>query len=82
MRRLGAVLAFFAMVLTLSISAEEAKLVALKVTEPPVLDGDASDAAWSQASPLKIQTLNGPEITLKAVYTETDIYILAIWSDS
>ena len=54
-------------------------LKAMKVDTAPVLDGDASDAAWAKAPALKIGYL---KVSLKAVYTDTDVYLLATWPDA
>lgn len=45
----------------------------------PTLDGDGSDAVWDEAETITISTIN---INLKSVYTDTDIYFLAQWSDT
>lgn len=50
------------------------------------LDGQGNEAAWTSATPLVITTTGGTTtltaITLKAVYTSANIYILASWADS
>ncbi len=50
------------------------------------LDGVANEAAWVAATALKVTTTGGDlsftEITLKATYTATNIYIYASWADS
>jgi hypothetical protein len=50
------------------------------------LDGLANEAAWGSATPLTVTTtmgtLAGTQVTLKAVYTSTNIYVLASWADS
>ena len=49
------------------------------------LDG-VPEAAWDSATALVVQTtggtLTGTQVTLKAVYTSANIYILASWADS
>ena len=49
-------------------------------------DGVADETAWSSATPLVVTTALGTlantQVTLKAVYTTTNIYILASWADS
>ena len=65
-------------------SAQESNLLtAKKVSKPPVLDGKV-DAVWKEANAVKIPVAGGAnlpngstEVTLKAVYTDTDIYFLA-----
>jgi hypothetical protein len=54
-------------------------LAAYRVTEAPILDGNDNDTAWVDAPAL---VLTAPQVTLKAVYTETDLYILAIIPDN
>ena len=51
-------------------------LEAKKVTEMPVIDGDASDPAWIDAKLLKVGVLN-----MKAVYNAEDISFLMVWAD-
>ncbi len=50
------------------------------------LDGIGDDAAWGSATPLVVTTTGGTlgtvQTTLKAVYTDANIYILASWADS
>lgn len=60
-------------------NAEKATLVAVKVATGPVLDGSGEDGVWADAPALSVSP---PGVTLKAVYTDQDLYILATWSDS
>ncbi|MBI3015848.1 MAG: ethylbenzene dehydrogenase [Candidatus Tectomicrobia bacterium] len=63
-------------------------LTAKKVAKGPVLDGKV-DALWNQAKAIKIPVSAGANfppngsttVTLKAVYTDTDVYFLAQWGD-
>jgi hypothetical protein len=62
-------------------------LTAVKIGAAPVLDGKV-DAAWKKAKEIKIPVTGGAnlpggntEVTLKAVYTDTDIFFLAQWRD-
>jgi len=53
----------------------------------PVLDGDAKDEIWGLTEPYEIETTandNGfaPTITLKALYDNYYLFILATWEDS
>jgi len=66
------------------------RLVATAVSAPPALDGDAADAAWRSAGPIEFIT-NGvmpksrgtsSKVTLRAVHTETHIYLLVQWTDA
>ena len=56
----------------LSLSTVTAKPVAAL----PTIDGDATDAAWGQATALKLGVL-----TMKAVYTSDEVAILMAWDD-
>lgn len=62
-------------------------LTAKKVAKGPVLDGKI-DGLWKQVRAIKIPVTGGAnlpngstEVTLKAVYTDTDIFFLAQWRD-
>jgi hypothetical protein len=60
-------------------------LTAVKVTTPPKLDGSEADEAWKKAPALEVPVAGGTigfaMVTLKAVYTNTDVYLLAKWPD-
>jgi hypothetical protein len=56
-------------------------LVSVKVTSPPKLDGSADDAVWKNAPELKVQAKDGPQISLKSVYTSDSLYMLVSWED-
>jgi hypothetical protein len=60
----------------------EQRLLAMRVTAPPVIDGLANDPAWKNAqeitTPDKASTL---PITLKAVYTDTEIFVQVSFPD-
>jgi hypothetical protein len=51
-------------------------LEAKKVTEMPVMDGNASDPAWADAKLLKVGVL-----TMKAVYDAENVAFLMVWAD-
>jgi hypothetical protein len=62
-------------------------LTAVKVDKAPVLDGKI-DEAWKKAKEIKTSLIGGAnlpkggtEVSLKAVYTATDVYFLAQWRD-
>jgi len=74
-----------------ALAAEDAgTLSAARVTEVPTLDGKGDDSAWSKAAPLKLlaRRVLPPhagavtEAELRAVYTDTEIYLLARWRDA
>src|SRR6185295_12716517 len=54
----------------------------------PVLDGDPSDAVWSQAETVVVRTVKGTntqdhvDITIKALYDGTYIYFQYQWDDA
>lgn len=66
------------------------RLLCVRVTEAPRLDGVGADASWMQAPLLQlpaVRTLkpDGSEpvtVTLRAVHTDTHVYVLARWSDT
>ncbi len=73
-----------------SASTRAPQLVAVRATQPPTLDGRADDRVWRNAPAVPV-TANGvmpktrgtsTPLTLRAVYTETDIYLIAVWNDS
>lgn len=76
---------------------ELTKLNAVKVSRAPVVDGNGSDAVWANAPELVASLGEGMEtsncstchalnssvkVTLKAVHTNSKLYILASWPDS
>ena len=69
-------------------SAQDAGLLtAMKVDKGPVLDGKI-DAVWKKAKEIKIPVVGGAnlpngstEVSLKALYTDTDVFFLAQWRD-
>jgi Ethylbenzene dehydrogenase len=64
-------------------AATAAGLVAVKTAVAPILDGKSTDEAWDKAVAyvIPVQGYSGEQITMKAVYTDTDIYFLISWSD-
>jgi hypothetical protein len=71
-------------------SAAPNVLVATKVATPPVLDGNAGDAAWASARPIKVALAEGVNFaggkgattaTLKAVYSGDSVYFLVQYDD-
>lgn len=51
------------------------------VETAPTIDGDGSDTVWESAVALTVD-VEGTNVDIKTVYTDTDIYFLAIWSDT
>lgn len=64
-------------------------LLCVRVTAPPEVDGVGTDAAWRGAPALTLPSLRRmkpeegapPSITLRAVHTDTHLYVLATWPD-
>jgi hypothetical protein len=58
-------------------------IVAQKVDEPPVIDGEPSDAVWDEAEAIvthdKVADI---DITLKAVWTDKEIFFLVSFPDA
>lgn len=44
-------------------------------------DGQAGEAVWKKIKFTKIPTEDGPDVYMKSVHTETDIYFLLQWAD-
>jgi hypothetical protein len=58
------------------------ELVATKVATAPKIDGNADDSVWSQAKPLETyDPLAKIKLTIRAVYTDDKIFILATFPD-
>lgn len=71
-------------------STRAPQLVAVRAKQPPTLDGRADDPVWRNAPTVTV-TANGvmlktrgtsTPVTLRAVYTDTDVYVIAAWNDS
>ncbi|NOZ20550.1 MAG: hypothetical protein GXP25_05610 [Planctomycetes bacterium] len=58
---------------------QDQTLKAVRVDKAPAVDGDPSDGAWAKAPKLD---LTFPKVSLKAVYTDDSICLLAKWPDS
>ena len=57
------------------------ELVSVKVSTPPKLDGSGDDEAWKLAKAVKVEAENGPEISIKSVYTDSELFLLVVWED-
>jgi len=75
---------FWCLALSLSSTATAATtLHALKVTTPPTIDGHAEESVWQRATPLSVHdAIADIDITLKAVYTDQNIYLVASFDDA
>ena len=57
-------------------------LPAIHVTEPPVIDGLATDVVWEKAQEIKTHDKAADlTVSLKAVYTDSEIFLLVIFPD-
>lgn len=58
-------------------------LRAIRVSEPPAIDGLSGDPAWGRAPSLTVSLAYGSarEATLKAVYTENEVFLQVSWPD-
>lgn len=77
------VLSVFAFIFMISGKAMSAQTItASKAGTPPVIDGSASDSAWKSASAIIVKDVRtGGDITLKALYTDDQIYFLVTYPD-
>ena len=57
-------------------------ILAIKITEPPVIDGNDNDPVWSKTDQvITLDKNNDLSITVKALYTSQDIYMLIKFKD-
>lgn len=71
-------------------AAEPPRLTAIKIAQPPRLDGRGDDTAWRSAKPATAtakgvmpKTLGtSAQVTLRAAYDDTHLYVLATWDDA
>lgn len=79
-----AILTFLGFHLVLVISGySEQNITSFYTIDTPTIDGDASDGAWDQATP--IVTKDGATddaISIRSLYTENEIFILVKFQDS
>lgn len=83
MKVLAIGIAFLAALISVNL-ASAAELVAVYTAEPITLDGNPSEAAWSKAHAIEIPVAGGvgaTTVTLKALYDDSNIYLLARWLD-
>jgi hypothetical protein len=71
-------------------AAENATLTAVKITQPPALDGKADDAVWQSAKPVEVVAKGvmpktrgtSSTVTVRAAHTGTHVYLLVQWTDT
>lgn len=78
---------------SVSITVVAPSLISLATADGPKLDGIGNELAWLNAAPLVVKAGALPrfqspfgevtvvDVTLKSVHTDTDLYILASWTD-
>lgn len=80
---------FCAVVVAQTPTSPSPQLVAVRTTQALTLDGRADDREWRDAVPVTV-TAKGvmpktrgtsTDVTLRAVYSDTHVYLLAVWSD-
>jgi Ni,Fe-hydrogenase I cytochrome b subunit len=64
------------------------KLDVVRVSQPPVVDGNPGDAAWQRAKPAHLQLSKGEnlpggetEISIRGLFDDERMYLLCEWSD-
>ena len=78
-------IAFSPMSTTLGQGDGDDVLVSLAVDTAPTLDGVADEALWADAEELVVSLSGGDangDVTMKSVFTDTDVYIYAEWDDT
>lgn len=71
-------------------AADNPKLVAVKISRAPNIDGNADEASWKSAQPVEVVAKGvmpktrgtSSDVTLRAVYSATHIYLLVQWTDA
>ncbi len=61
--------------------AKARPLISVKVDVPPKLDGKGGDGAWAMAKQVEVEAEDGPEISIRTVYTKDRLYFLLSWKD-
>ena len=78
-------IAFSPMSTTLGQGDGDDVLVSLAVDTAPTLDGLADEALWADAEELVVSLSGGDangDVTMKSVFTDTEVYIYAEWDDT
>ncbi len=57
------------------------ELESAKVGSPPKLDGSGKDDAWKNAKEIVVEAVDGPEISVRSVHTDNEIFFLFTWED-
>ena len=57
-------------------AADTHDLVSSKVGAAPKIDGSGGDAQWESAKNVAVEAEDGPEISIKSVHTDSEIFFL------
>ena len=57
------------------------EVVSIKVSTPPTMDGNGDDAAWKLTKAVEFEAEDGPEMSIKSVYTDSEVFFLVSWED-
>lgn len=75
--KIGLLITFLVCFLTQPLyAADTHNIVSSKVSTAPKIDGSGSDAQWKSAKKVAVEAEDGPEITVKSVYTDKEIFFL------
>ncbi len=66
----------------ISWAAKTHEVESAKVDRPPIIDGNADDPAWKKAKELTVEVEDGPELSIRSVYTDKEIFFLFAWGDN
>ena len=78
------------LVSTAATAADNPKLVAVKISATPNIDGKADEAHWKSGQPVAIMAKGvmpktrgtSSNVTVRAAYTATHLYLLVQWTDA
>ncbi|MFQ5432532.1 MAG: ethylbenzene dehydrogenase-related protein [Nitrospinota bacterium] len=65
----------------ISWAAKVHEIESAKVGQPPKIDGKADDAAWKKAKEITVEAEDGPELSIRSVYTDKEVFFLFLWED-
>lgn len=66
---------------TISNAAKFHELESAKVGAAPKLDGKGDDASWKKAKKLVVEAVDGPEIAIRSVHTDKEVFFQISWED-
>jgi hypothetical protein len=72
-----------------SITRPSLRIIEIPASEAPVINGDISDAIWTKAQPIKVETTQGGDfgrtgsslVEIRAVHDDRFVYFSFVWSD-